>query len=357
MVATAPPRPIRIGATNITGLGAVQLVGSLLPALERLPGYIIETVYLPDSGPLSRFEPAAAATRTRQYRRWLPQGLSRLAECRLPSRFYAGTTPLLTLGDVPIRTAARQIVFVHNPHLVDGGRPSVRHAVARRVFRANLAFAGGFVVQTGAMRTALVAHYAVDAERVHVVPQPPPEWLLASGLRRTGRRRAGGLSLFYPAAAYPHKNHALLARVDSAASWHGTIDEIVLTLDPRQNPVPGLALVECAGRLTGAGVVERYATADALLFMSRAESFGFPLVEAMTVGLPIVCPDLPYARALCGDGAIYFTDDDGDSLCAAIEKLRDRLASGWWPDWSRQLEAIPPDWDSVAASLATLLYS
>ena len=30
-----------------------------------------------------------------------------------------------------------------------------------------------------------------------------------------------------------------------------------------------------------------------LCYLSKEESFGFPLIEAMYLGLPIVCPDLP----------------------------------------------------------------
>ena len=48
--------------------------------------------------------------------------------------------------------------------------------------------------------------------------------------------------------------------------------------------------------------------ADALLFLSEKD-FGFPLIEAMYLGLPIVCPDLPFARALWND-AIYFDPND-----------------------------------------------
>ena len=98
-------------------------------------------------------------------------------------------------------------------------------------------------------------------------------------------------------------------------------------------------------------MIQAYCEVDGLLFLSTDESYGFPLVEAMFMGLPIVCPDLPYAHALCADGAIYFDPLSIDSLRNAVEILHVRLSDGWWPDWTAQLSAIPKDWNVVAHAL------
>jgi glycosyltransferase involved in cell wall biosynthesis len=87
------------------------------------------------------------------------------------------------------------------------------------------------------------------------------------------------------------------------------------------------------------------------LFLSLSESLGFPLVEAMWIGLPIICPDLPYARVLCGDEAIYFDPEKISSLQAAVLELDGRLKAGWWPDWREAMKAVPPSWGAVAASM------
>jgi glycosyltransferase involved in cell wall biosynthesis len=106
--------------------------------------------------------------------------------------------------------------------------------------------------------------------------------------------------------------------------------------------------------LTPDKVINAYETADALLFLSLSESFGFPLVEAMWIGLPIICPDLPYARALCGNQAIYFNPGDVNSLYLAVVDLSKRLDSGWWPEWSESLKVIPRNWEEVAATMLSL---
>jgi hypothetical protein len=344
----------RIGATNLTGLGAVQLAGSLLPALDRAPGARLDTVYLPDRGELAGWRPATPDARVVPYRRRLPNAVSRTLECTVGGGFFAGAAPLLTLGDVPVRSTARQLVFVQNTHLTAGGSTALRYRVARRLFRANLRFVDAAVVQTEAMRAALLASYPIAPERIHVIGQPPPKWFASAAPHRTGRVRDGQLALFYPAAAYPHKNHALLARLDPAA-WTALVEELTVTVGPGEvAPLPGL---HAAGRLGPDAMLGRYARADALLFLSTSESYGFPLVEAMVAGLPIIAPDLPYAQTLCGDAAIYFDPAAPKSLLAALATLRDRLAAGWWPDWRAALAALPPSWDEVAAALLTVLFA
>ena len=102
-----------------------------------------------------------------------------------------------------------------------------------------------------------------------------------------------------------------------------------------------------------------YSAASALLFTSEAETLGLPLLEALDRGLPAVLPDLPYARELYGEAAVYFRDPTPDSVCEAILKLKDeivkyrelaskrrqeaRALETSWPDhWRAFLEAIHP---------------
>ena len=108
------------------------------------------------------------------------------------------------------------------------------------------------------------------------------------------------------------------------------------------------------GRLEPEDVNGAYSEVDGLLFLSRSESFGFPLLEAMWTGIPVICPDLPYAHVLCGDQAIYFDPENIDSLSIAVRELRNRLDKGWWPDWRKQLENIPSGWDDVAEGMLKL---
>ncbi len=350
---------LRVHLTNVAGAGAKRLLESLLPALEDVSCSGISEIHLPDRGELANYSARCVKTRTAVYRRLLPNALSRLLECTWLAGRFDGPSPLLVLGDLPLACRAPQTVFVQTPHLVAGTSSGtrvdrVKYAISRWVFRRNTWRAQAFIVQTEVMREALVKAYPETANRVHVVAQPVPQWLIGAGVVRRGRqgRVDAPLILIYPAAPYPHKNHRLLAEIDPAVDW--PVESLVLTIDSARSPVPTASWLSCTGFLDPKRMLALYRQADGLLFLSTDESYGFPLIESMFVGLPIVCPERPYARALCGDGAIYFDPSSAASLQAATSELSRRLREGWWPDWSEQLQTLPSDWHAVARAMLTI---
>ncbi len=62
-----------------------------------------------------------------------------------------------------------------------------------------------------------------------------------------------------------------------------------------------------------------YNASDVLLFPSLDEGFGFPLAEAMRVGLPVVCSDIDVFREI-GKDAVLFSDPDPDKLAKAVKE-------------------------------------
>lgn len=345
---------IRIHLTNITGggAGALQLIKSLLPAILRDPDYSITKLYLPATGDMSELHTEDRGIVIDHYNRYLPNNISRVLECIFFSSRFDGSSPLLVLGDLPLRTNSPQVVFVQTPHMLKEEKFTIRSSFnkywfTRQIFYHNQSRVGAFIVQSDWMKKRIVQSYPQIEGRVHVIPQPVPSWLLGSGLRRTGRKiDKNRLNLFYPAAGYPHKNHGLLGKLISQDDW--PVSELKITLDDDLNPAPHIPWIRCTGFISPPEIIAEYGRTDALLFLSKQESYGLPLVEAMFIGLPIICPDLPYARSLCGNQAIYFDPNSQQSLYSAIIKLRNQLENDWWPDWEDQLAVIPSDWETVA---------
>ncbi|CAN0512540.1 unnamed protein product, partial [Laminaria digitata] len=60
---------------------------------------------------------------------------------------------------------------------------------------------------------------------------------------------------------------------------------------------------------------------DVLVSTSLAETFGFPLVESMAAGVPVVATDVPIHREICGDAALYFAPGDSNDLAKQLMKL------------------------------------
>ena len=349
-------RSVRLHLTNVTGLGAVRLLQSLLPSLVTLPNCKLEEVYLPARGEISNFTLFEKDTSRFIYKRYLPNAISRLLECTVFGSKFDGENSILVFGDIPLRCKSRQTVFLQTSLLIPGastGRQlgGFKYWVARRLFRRNIKYVSNFIVQTEAMKTSLSEFYPETRGRIHIITQPAPSWLAESGLKSTrfNSKIDTGLRLFYPAAYYPHKNHQILSEINQSNTW--PVSELTLTIPDNENPNRTIPWIRCVDKIEPVEVLSLYGTADSLLFLSLSESLGFPLVEAMWLGLPIICPDLPYARALCGEQAIYFEANNVKSLEAAVEELNKLRKSDWWPDWEEQLSNIPKDWDTVAGMM------
>ncbi len=132
----------------------------------------------------------------------------------------------------------------------------------------------------------------------------------------------------------PRKNHKLLFEVWRKLAAKGdpksipklTIigergwlnQDVFAFLD--SDPIAKAHFVE-AGKLSDAEVVASIRSAQALLFPSFAEGYGYPLVEALQLGTPVICSDLPVFREIAADKPIYRQPTDVEGWCDAIENL------------------------------------
>lgn len=68
--------------------------------------------------------------------------------------------------------------------------------------------------------------------------------------------------------------------------------------------------------------------AEALVFPSRIEGFGLPVLEAMACATPVVCSRLAPMTEVAGDAAIYFDPLSSDSLRSALRRVLDSGGAG-----------------------------
>lgn len=81
-------------------------------------------------------------------------------------------------------------------------------------------------------------------------------------------------------------------------------------------------------------IADFYRIADALLFPSREEGFGIPIIEAAFSRMPVFCADIPVLRELAGEDVTYF-DPDADPFEVA-RQVKVRLEAEPTSRWGRR---------------------
>lgn len=97
-------------------------------------------------------------------------------------------------------------------------------------------------------------------------------------------------------------------------------------------------------------------SAIALVTASRDEGYGLPIIEAMALGAPVVCSELPVFREIAVGAAAFFDPDSPRSYADAVTSVstparRAELAT------SGRTRAATFSWDSSAQRLLTLINS
>ncbi len=64
-----------------------------------------------------------------------------------------------------------------------------------------------------------------------------------------------------------------------------------------------------------------YRNADLVVLLSGYEGFGLPVLEAQSMGVPVLCSDLPVLREVGGDGAVYVARDDIERVARAMHRF------------------------------------
>jgi glycosyltransferase involved in cell wall biosynthesis len=104
-------------------------------------------------------------------------------------------------------------------------------------------------------------------------------------------------------------------------------------------------------RCTDEELASHLSTARALLFPSRAEGFGLPLVEALGMGVPVIASDLPVMREIGGDIPLYLDPLDRNAWEAAILDYANAESAARKEQLKRMKSFRLPDWDSHFAAV------
>ena len=124
------------------------------------------------------------------------------------------------------------------------------------------------------------------------------------------------------------------------------VDSLVEQL--RSHPEQGTRLFWLEG-LGDGDVRHLLGGCNALIQASIAEGFGLPVVEAGSLGVPLLLSDIPVFHEIAGEEATYFPVGDPVALASIIE----RAVSGLW---HRPVAIRTMTWGESAEKLAEILW-
>ena len=233
-----------------------------------------------------------------------------------------------------------------------------------RWVRSSVRNADAVTLQTAALAQQVAQEAAVAGSRLRVIPHGPGQTVVQSAAVAPPPV-GGNFRIGYITKYGVQKNFAVLFEAMDRLKGKAMPPTLVLTLSETEagnravlEKAKQLGLmdgIENHGELSVAGIDRLYQSLHTFVFPSLCESFGFPMVEAMAHGLPLLVADTASNIEVAGAGGVAFPAHDAASLAGEIERLMDE------PAWFREraeaslVRAAAFDWKKAAVDTLALM--
>jgi glycosyltransferase involved in cell wall biosynthesis len=243
---------------------------------------------------------------------------------------------------VPPPTRSRRLVVTVHDLAFRRFPGTAPHATLRWLTRLDryLVRATRIIAVSESTRRDVVDLYGVDPERVEVIPhgvdgetyRPPDPGSVEAVRRRFGLNDPyvlflGGIeprkNLPNLLAAYARLSPEVRPLLVVAGGWVPWNPEGRRGLDQALDGLPAdvRSGVVVTGYVSERDKVALLGGAEALVYPSLYEGFGFPVVEAMACGTPVLTSDVSSLPEVAGDAAVLVSPEDIDSIAAGMEGL------------------------------------
>ncbi len=243
--------------------------------------------------------------------------------------------------NVPVLFRGNLLVTIHDLiHIMDPSlsRTPVAWAYARPMLHFASRRACRIVTVSNFSKDRIVQLLGVPAEKVTVIYNGVHPRFRCQDPAEARKRVSAALSLDYPYFLYvgnlkPHKNVECLLLGFALLRARGLSDcDLVIVGDDsrgRQLLQSTCARLDIARNVRFLSHIDDdllppvYAAAEMLVLPSLMEGFGFPVVEAMACGTPVVCARSAALPEIAGEAAIFFDPSSYEDLAAVLEHLLD----------------------------------
>jgi glycosyltransferase involved in cell wall biosynthesis len=183
----------------------------------------------------------------------------------------------------------------------------------------------------------LIRHYGLAENKVKVIAQVPVLTALPRPTKAELEMVRENYTLpdsfiFYPAQTWPHKNHiALLHALALLRDQQQLTVPLVCSgklYEPFFSRIKQLIVdLNLAGQVHFLGYVSEmelqclYKMCRFLIFPSRFEGLGLPLLEAFQTAVPVACANVTALPEQAGNAALLFDPEEPEAIAVAIQRL------------------------------------
>lgn len=219
------------------------------------------------------------------------------------------------------------------------------------VVRRSMKQCGTIIVQTKWVRDAVMKRCRIPQDKFVLCPPS----LQGKAFPQYRDIEASRHQFIYPAGLSAYKNHKVIIEAVRLLQERGRRDFAVyltanipagMLKDQSSEPLPIVGL----GLIPHEELLEWY-TRSVLLFPSKLETFGLPMLEAQKVGSIILASDKPFSKEVLEGyaNAYFFHEDDAVRLADLMEQTMDGLLP-YYPE--QQVQKTKTGWESVISYLA-----
>lgn len=244
--------------------------------------------------------------------------------------FYGGpfvtTIHDLIIDHFPTGKASQRSPFIY--YLKRGGYKFILSQVLKKAKKV--------IAPSNTTKKEILAHYKVKSEKVKVIYEgiTSPVFLKSNDFPFQNLKPKK--YFLYVGNAYPHKNLDYLVdcfelffkenetlREEVKLVFAGKLDYFHKRLKQKVEKKKLEKNIIFTDYVTDEYLSSLYQNALALIFPSKMEGFGLPVLEALSNNCPVIASDIPVIHEIAGEAVVYFNHSRKENLVQILQEIID----------------------------------
>ncbi len=236
-------------------------------------------------------------------------------------------------GFAPLFHTVDDVIVIHDliPFYYDENYPGffnpIENTYIKMRLKASAKSCSGIITISEASAADIIKRFGINARKISVIHNGYSAVQIPSYNEKDDTNSGSSPYIIAIASTLPHKNAAGVIRAYEKyyESASDPLDIIIIGIeDTGDTKISDKALlhVKCIKYLEdNADLYRLICGAKVMLFLSLIEGFGFPPLEAMQMGTPVICSNVSSIPEVVGDAAILVDPVDPELVADSMKEL------------------------------------